>query len=77
MNEVNMKYWFSDFKKKIMDFLDELGLFIEEKPIFTKNENSVALGFDLMKNFMLSSKKYTLRGLKCNRESWEPKNGIW
>jgi hypothetical protein len=31
MNEVNMKYWFSDFKKKIIDFLDELGLFIEEK----------------------------------------------
>jgi hypothetical protein len=23
-------------KKKIIDFLDELGLFIEEKPIFTK-----------------------------------------
>jgi hypothetical protein len=36
MNEVNMKYWFSDFKK--IDFLDELGLFIEEKPIFTKKK---------------------------------------
>jgi hypothetical protein len=32
-------------KKKIfIDFLDELGLFIEEKPIFTKKKNfSVAL----------------------------------
>jgi hypothetical protein len=37
MTEVNMKYWFIDFKKKkIIDFLDKLGLFIGEKPIFTK-----------------------------------------
>jgi hypothetical protein len=28
-----------DFQKKIIDFLDELGLFIEEKPIFTKKKN--------------------------------------
>jgi hypothetical protein len=27
-----------------------------------------------IRNFMLSSKKYTLRGLKCNHKSWEPKN---
>jgi hypothetical protein len=26
-----------------------------------------------IRNFMLSSKKYTLWGLKCNRESWRPK----
>jgi hypothetical protein len=38
MNEVNMKYWFSDFKKKKIDFLDELGLFIGKKPIFTKKK---------------------------------------
>jgi hypothetical protein len=38
MNEVNIS------KKKInIDFLDELGLFIEEKPVFTKKKNSVAL----------------------------------
>jgi hypothetical protein len=31
MNEVNMKYWFSDLRNKFfIDFLDELGLFIEE-----------------------------------------------
>jgi hypothetical protein len=33
-----MKYWFSDLKKKNIDFLDELGLFIGEKPIFTKKK---------------------------------------
>jgi hypothetical protein len=39
MNGVNMKYCFRDFqKKKIIDFLDELGLFIEEKPVFTKKK---------------------------------------
>jgi hypothetical protein len=39
MNEVNVKYWFSDLKKNFfIDFLDELGLFIEEKPIFTKKK---------------------------------------
>jgi hypothetical protein len=27
-----------------------------------------------IRNFMLSSKKYTLWGLKCNHKSWEPKN---
>jgi hypothetical protein len=44
MNEVNIKYWFRDFhKKKIIDFLDDLGLFIEEKPIFTKKRISVTL----------------------------------
>jgi hypothetical protein len=37
MNEVNMNYWFSDLKKNI-DFLDELGLFIGEKQIFTKKK---------------------------------------
>jgi hypothetical protein len=29
-----------------------------------------------IRNFMLSSKKYTLRGLKSNRKPLEPKNGI-
>jgi hypothetical protein len=29
--------------KKIIGFLDELGVFIEEKLIFTKKKNSVAL----------------------------------
>jgi hypothetical protein len=39
MNGVNMKYWFRDFqKKKFIDFMDELGLFIEEKPVFTKKK---------------------------------------
>jgi hypothetical protein len=38
MNEVNMKYWFSDLKKKKIDFLDELGLFIEKKRIFMKKK---------------------------------------
>jgi hypothetical protein len=39
MNEVNIKYWFRNFqKKKFIDFLDELGLFIEEKPICTKKK---------------------------------------
>jgi hypothetical protein len=38
MNEVNIKYWFRDFQKKFIDFLDELGLVIEEKPIFTKKK---------------------------------------
>jgi hypothetical protein len=34
-----MKYWFSDFKKKkFIDFLDELGFFIEEKQVFTKKK---------------------------------------
>jgi hypothetical protein len=37
MNEVNIKYWFRYFQKKFIDFLDELWLFIEEKPICTKN----------------------------------------
>jgi hypothetical protein len=40
MNEVNIK---SDFvisqKKFFIDFLDELGLFIEEKPICTTKKN--------------------------------------
>jgi hypothetical protein len=30
-----------------------------------------------IRNFMLSSKKYNLRGLKLNRKSWEPKNVIF
>jgi hypothetical protein len=38
-----MQYRFSDFKKKNIDFLDELGLFIEEKLIFTKKKISIAL----------------------------------
>jgi hypothetical protein len=39
MNEVNIKYWFRDFQKFFfIDFLDELGLFIGEKPIFTKKK---------------------------------------
>jgi hypothetical protein len=29
-----------------------------------------------IRNFMLSSKKYTLRGLQSNRKPLEPKNGI-
>jgi hypothetical protein len=38
MNEFNIKY--CDFKKHFfIDFLDELGLFIEEKPVFTKKKN--------------------------------------
>jgi hypothetical protein len=37
MNEVNIKYWFRDFQKNfLIDFLDEWGLFIGEKLIFTK-----------------------------------------
>jgi hypothetical protein len=39
MNEVNIKYWFRNFPKNFfIDFLDELGLFIEEKPICTKKK---------------------------------------
>jgi hypothetical protein len=38
MNEVNMKYWFSDFKKKIIDFLDELGL-LSKKYRFLQKKN--------------------------------------
>jgi hypothetical protein len=39
MNEVNIKYWFRNFQKKVfIDFLDDLGLFIEEKPICTKKK---------------------------------------
>jgi hypothetical protein len=34
-----MKYWFRDFQKKFfIDFLDELGLFIGEKQVFTKKK---------------------------------------
>jgi hypothetical protein len=34
------KYWFRDFQKKnFIDLLDELGLNIEEKPVFTKKKN--------------------------------------
>jgi hypothetical protein len=46
MNEVNMKYSFSDLKKKkkISDFLDELRLFIEGKQVFTKNFRRSAAG---------------------------------
>jgi hypothetical protein len=49
MNEVYMKFWFSDLKKKVIDFLDELGLFIEEKLVSTKkcpNENFVRTIFE-------------------------------
>jgi hypothetical protein len=41
MNEVSIKYWFRNFQKKkffIENFINELGLFIEEKPIFMKNK---------------------------------------
>jgi hypothetical protein len=44
LNEVNIKYRFSDFKKKFfIDFLDELGLFIEKKSGFYEKKISVAL----------------------------------
>jgi hypothetical protein len=40
MNEVNIKYWFRVSKNLFfINFLDELGLFIEEKPICTKKKN--------------------------------------
>jgi hypothetical protein len=39
MNEGNIKYWFRNFQKIFfIDFLDEFGLFIEEKPICTKKK---------------------------------------
>jgi hypothetical protein len=37
--ERNIKYWFRDSQKNLfIDFLDELGLFIGENPIFTKKK---------------------------------------
>jgi hypothetical protein len=39
------------------------------------NYNVVEL--DLMRNVMLSSKKYTLRDLKFNRKPSDPKNGLF
>jgi hypothetical protein len=42
MNEV--KYWFRDFQiKDLIDFLDELGLFIGQNRFLRKKKNSVAL----------------------------------
>jgi hypothetical protein len=38
MNEVNMNDLVISKKKFFIDFLDELGLFIEEKPVFTKKK---------------------------------------
>jgi hypothetical protein len=35
------------------------------------------LRFDSIRNLMLSSKKYSFRGLKCNWKPSDPKNGIW
>jgi hypothetical protein len=33
--------WFRDFQKKIIEFLDELGVFIGEKRIYTKKKNQI------------------------------------
>jgi hypothetical protein len=48
MNEVNLKYFVIP-KKKITEFLEEFGFFIEEEPIFTKKKiPRYAIGFDLI-----------------------------
>jgi hypothetical protein len=55
MNEVNIKYTDFVISKKIffIDFLDELGLFIKEKPIFTKKKfrHPEKFGFPLLHQF--------------------------
>jgi hypothetical protein len=44
INEVNLKTDFVNSKKiDFIDFLDELGLFLEENPIFEKKKNMVGL----------------------------------
>jgi hypothetical protein len=70
-----MKYWFRDFqKKKFIDFLDKLELFIGEKKVFTNKKKIISrVTYPSIRNFKLNSKKYTLWGLKCNHKS-EPKN---
>jgi hypothetical protein len=62
--------------KYFINVLLDLELFGSFFTSMLKFTNFNVFGLDLMYNFMLKSKKYTLWGLKCNWESWEPKNGI-
>jgi hypothetical protein len=44
--------------------------------VLRAQKRNLLVTYPSIRNFMLSSKKYTLRGLKSNRKPLEPKNGI-